>query len=134
MFEYIFSHKKLSDAFCEQLDALVITHTSRDDELGFVVSTPEDLETELMDQVEDLYDRLMEQSEKMLDAESEVAGKHVAAITLNLADGRVAYAMVRPELLNKLLGVLTFDELNELVGAITQGVECPDERPVCQRP
>lgn len=133
MFDYIFSHKILADEFCVQLTSLSIHTASRNDDLGFVVSIPEDMDDAVADQVEDIYDSLMEKSEKMLDAESEMAGKHVAAITVNLNDGRVAQVAVRPELMNKILGALTFEELNELVEAITEGVEQPDNRPLCQR-
>jgi hypothetical protein len=133
MFEYIFSHKTLAAEFCESLDELAIPYTAKDDELGFIVSTPEDLDDDLIDQIEVCYDQLMEQSERLLDAESGVVGKHVSAITVNLSDGRIAQVPVRPELMNKLMSVLSFAELNELVEAITDGVERPDDRPACQR-
>lgn len=133
MFDYIFSHKILADEFCEQLKTMSIQHESQNDDLGFVVSVPEDMDDDVADQVESIYDVLMEKSEKILDAESEAEGKHVAAITINLSDGRVAQALVRPELMNKILGALSFEELNELVEAITDCIEKPDNRPICQR-
>lgn len=133
MFEYIFSHKNLSDEFCGQLKTMLIPYEAQDDDLGFVVSVSESLDDDVVDQIEAFYDVLMAKSEAMLDAESEEAGKHVAAITINLKDGTVAQAMVRPELMNKILEVLSFAELNELVEAITEGVENPDNRPLCKR-
>ena len=133
MFEYIFSHKELSAAFCEQLAKLAIPYASKDDDLGFVVSIPEDLEDGIVEQVEVFYDMLMERSEEMLDAENDEPDRHVAAITITLSDGRITQALIRPELMNKLLGALSFEELNEVVEAITDGVERPDNRPVCKR-
>jgi hypothetical protein len=133
MFEYIFSHKNLADEFCEYLRQMSVPYAAKDDDLGFVVSVSEDLDDELLDQVEAFYDIQMDKSEKLLDAESEEAGKHVAAITIHLKDGRVAQAMVRPELMNKLLQVLSFAELNEIVESITDSVENPDSRPICKR-
>jgi len=82
MFEYIFSHKELSAAFCEQLAKLAIPHASKDDDPGLVVSIPEDLGDGIVEQVEVFYDMLMERSEEMLDAENDEPDKHVAAITI----------------------------------------------------
>ena len=68
----------------------------------------------------------------MLDAENGVVGKHVTVIAVNLGDGRIARVLIRPELMNKLMSILSFDALNELVEAMTEGVESPDDRPACQ--
>ena len=60
MFEYIFSHKTLDAEFCERLNELAIPYTAKEDELGLIVSAPEDLDDDLIDRVEVFYDKLME--------------------------------------------------------------------------
>ncbi len=38
-----------------------------------------------------------------------------------------------PALLNRMLEVITADELGQFIDAIVDAVENPDERPFCQR-
>ncbi len=133
MFEYIFFHQSLADAFTEQLQKLSIPFESRDDAMGFVVALPDNLDSELMERVDEHYAALLEQSESLLTADGEMPTKHAAGITLTLRDGRTVQALVRPELLNKMLDAISYDELNEFVEAIAGAVDNPDERPICQR-
>lgn len=133
MLEYIFFHKSLADDFTEQLQRLAIHFESKDDVMGFVVAVPEDLDSVLIDQVNDRYETLLAQSENLLMEQDLAPEKNIAAITLNLRDGRAVQALVRPELLNRILGVISLRELNEFVEAITDAVDNPDDRPICQR-
>ncbi|MBI5462663.1 MAG: hypothetical protein HY941_10810 [Gammaproteobacteria bacterium] len=133
MLEYIFFHAALSAEFTERLQALSIPFESQDDAMGFVVAVPEDMDEALIDQVNELYESLLAKSEGLLEQEDPAAEKNIAAITLNLHDGRAVQALVRPDLLNRVLEVISLQELNELVEAITDAVDNPDERPICQR-
>jgi hypothetical protein len=58
---------------------------------------------------------------------------HASGVVVNLKDGRTVYAEVRPALLSKVMGAISPEELGELVDAIVQAVEDPDERTFCQR-
>lgn len=133
MFEYILFHASLHDEFTHELERLAIPYRVKKDDMGLVVAIPEDLDDALMDQVDAFYEALVERSEQMLEAEGEGNEKHVAGITVNLRDGRTVQAAIRPELMNKLLEVVSFRELNELVEAIADAVEQQDARPLCQR-
>lgn len=133
MLEYIFFHAVLSAEFAEQLQKLSIPFESKDDAMGFIVAIPDDLDDTLVDQVNAIYETLLAQSEGLLMEEDTTPEKNIAAITLNLRDGRAVQALVRPELLNRILEVISLRELNELVEAITDAVDNPDERPICQR-
>lgn len=133
MLEYIFFHRELMDEFRSGLDTLAVRHESRDDDLGFVVAVAEDLDEALLDQLDELYETLLVKSEDLLSADESLTDKQAAAIGINLSDGRTVQASVRPALMNKLLEAISFEELNELVEAITDAVENPDERPFCQR-
>lgn len=133
MIEYVFFHKHLADAFVERLAALAIRYQEKDDELGLIVSVPEDLDDALMDQLDEAYEALLAQSEALLNAESGGTEKQAAALNITLHDGRIVQASVRPALMNKLIGALSFEEVNELVEAIVDSIENPDERPFCQR-
>ncbi len=101
----------------------------------FEVRVPEEIDDGLMEAVEEEYDRLMDESREALD---EALGEstenyNAAGVVLNLKDGTSAYAKVDTKLLSKIMQVLTPEELAEVVHAIVDAVENPDERSLCQR-
>ena len=133
MLEYIFFHQQLASEFSAQLDRLAVEHDSKDDELGFVIAIPENLDETILDDMDEFYETLLAKSEDLLTSEETTTEKQAAAISINLSDGRTVQASVSPALMNKLLEAISFDELNELIEAITDAIENPDERPFCQR-
>lgn len=110
-----------------------VTYTEQDDSMGMVIAVPECLGEETEDEIESRYDELMEDAEELLIEDGEAAEKDVAAITITLDDGKTVYASVSPKVLNSILGVITIQELNELVNSIVSSVQNPDQRPFCSR-
>ena len=100
----------------------------------FTVRLPEDLDEVILEKLENDYDKLLDidrdLTEQQQDSTEDI---HAAGITIQLKDGRFVYASVTPELLNKVMQSISADELNTLVCAITEAVEDPDERGLCQR-
>lgn len=134
MLEYIFFNKKT----CHLFEKSAISSGTKpkvdcaDD--GFIVRLPEDLDEVILEKLENDYDELMDidrgLTEQQLDSTDDI---HAASITIQLKDGRVVCASVTPEFLNKVMQSISADELNTLVCAITEAVEDPDERGLCQR-
>ena len=59
---------------------------------------------------------------------------HVSAgVVVNLKDGRSVYANVPGDLLQRIMQALSPKELGELVNAIVDAVENPDDGPLCKR-
>src|SRR5688500_11029586 len=133
MLDYIFFNDKLLEKYIAFLEERGIDFDKRRDEMGFVVSIPEDLENGLEDEADSFYEELLARHEDLMETEGDPLDKNVAAITVNLSDGRVVYAPVRPALLNKLLAAISPQEVGELVHAIATCVENPDDRPICKR-
>jgi len=131
MFEYIFLHQALAKKFTSELARLGASFESRDDEFGFIVGLPEDLDESLVERADELYETLFNESESYFEGEEQ--GTQAAALNITLSDGSITQASVRPALMNKILAALSFEELNELVEAIADSVEHPDPRPFCQR-
>ena len=134
MLEYIFFNKKTCHLF-EKSAILSGTKPKVDcADDGFIVRLPEDLDEAILDKLENYYDELMgidrDLTEQQLDSTDDI---HAAGITIQLKDGRYVYASVSPDLLNKVMQSISADELNTLVCAITEAVEDPDERGLCQR-
>lgn len=133
MIEYVFFHQPLANAFIERLVALSIAYESKADELGLVVAVPEDLDDAVLDELDGLHEELLAQAEVLLIAAEGGTEQQAAALNITLGDGRIVQASVRPALMNKLLSALSFEEINELLEAIVDSIEHPDERPFCRR-
>jgi hypothetical protein len=133
MLEYIFFHKPLLDRFLKQLEQHNVPCETRDDAMGLVVAVAEDLDDALFEQIDEFYEALLQDTQELLDSDNNTSEKHAAAICLNLKNGDTVDAPIDPALLKRLLSVISYEELNELVEAIVDGVENPDRRPFCQR-
>lgn len=128
MLEYIFFHDEPRKQFLQYIESLDIPHVEQDDTMGMIVAIPEELGEDIEDEIEAHYDKLMEDAEA-----GEAAEKDVAAMTISLQSGDTIYASVEPKVLNRILSVITTQELNDLVNSIVSSVENPDERPFCNR-
>ncbi len=133
MLEYIFFHDSPRLNFIEFLNEHSISFDEKDDNMGMVIAVPEDLGEEVEDIIELHYDKLMENAEELLADDSEEAEKNVAAINITLDDGKVIYAAVSPNVINRILSVITTQELNDVVNSIVDSVLNTDERPICTR-
>jgi hypothetical protein len=133
MLEYIFFHKQLLEQFLKQLEQQNITCETRDDAMGLVAALPEDIDDALLEQIDEIYEALLGDTEKLLNTDDTASEKHAAAISLTLKNGETVDAPIDPALLKRVLSVISYEELNELVEAIVDGVENPDSSPFCQR-
>jgi hypothetical protein len=133
MLEYIFFHDEPRKQFIQYLEQQDIPCAEHDDSMGMLVSVPEDMGVEIEQAVETRYDEVMENAEELLAEDGEMAEKDVAAITITLDSGKTVYASVSPKILNRILTVITPQELNDLVDSIVTSVQNPDERPLCKR-
>ena len=87
----------------------------------------------LWDELDQLYDQLHEQDQVLLEQSvNDPDGKNVAGIYLQLANGQYTIAKVAPDVVNRILTVISMDELNQLVDAIVQSVENPQQATLCQ--
>jgi hypothetical protein len=133
MLEYIFFHEKPRNQFLQYLAEQGIPYVEQNDSMGMVVAVSEDLGEDIEELIEARYDKLMEDAEELLVANGEAADKDNAAITITLDDGKTIYASVSPNVINRVLSVITTQELNDLVNSIVSSVLNPDDRPICTR-
>ena len=136
-FDYICfddTHAREFRAFLEARGVPYETRADTKDEGHLVVSVPDDLDEELDDAVEAEFERLEREYEQRLKqaliAEDQ-AEKRVTAISVNLSSGETCYVPIPEEMMNRLLSVLSTQEIGDLVDAIVSAVENPDTRPIC---
>ena len=134
MLEYIFFNEKPCQLFKKAAISAEIKLIMDCADDCFMVKLPEDVDENLLQKLEDYYDELMDLDRSLAEQQADPADqKSAAGITIQLKDGRNVYASVSPELLNKVMQSISTEELNTLVCAITEAVEDPDERSLCQR-
>lgn len=133
MLEYVFFDQRPWQDFIDYLKHLGVTlETARDDE-EWLVYVPEELDDETDEKIEARYEILLEQNERLIADQLGTAHVDRAGVNVSLMDGRVVQAEVDPQLINRLLQVVSVEELGEFVSAIALAVEQGDERPLCQR-
>ncbi|MCG8487860.1 MAG: hypothetical protein MI756_10375 [Chromatiales bacterium] len=133
MLEYVFFDQRPWQDFIDYLKHLGVTlETARDDE-EWLVYVPEELDDETDEKIEARYETLLEMNERLIADQQGSAHVDRAGINVRLMDGRVVQAEVDPQLINRLLQVVSVEELGEFVSAVAQAVEQGDERPLCQR-
>ncbi|WP_260295488.1 hypothetical protein [Sedimenticola hydrogenitrophicus] len=134
MLEYIFFDERPWRKFITFLEAKGLQPLSASEDQGFMVRLPDETDDSLMDDIEAYYDEMLDMNEALFVEQADASEHvHAAGVSVNLSDGRSAQALVDPALLNRILTVLSTDELGRFINAIVDAVEHPDERSVCRR-
>jgi hypothetical protein len=135
MLEYVFFDERPRDQFVNFLQEKAVELKLEEDEGVLKVWIPEDLDDDLDEAIEDFYDDMMALNQQLYEDENNEAevGYNAAGIVLELNTGENVYAQVDPELLGRIMTVVTPDEFNTVVNAIVEAVENPDVRTPCQR-
>jgi len=133
MLEYVFFDPQPFDRFADYVKGLGLKPECRvSDRDEYLVELPDDLDEAVTEQVEAYYEKMMGLSEELM-AEEDEEHYSAAGVQVSLADGSQIVASVEPGLLQKVLTVLSYDELGRFVDDIARAVEHPDSRPICKR-
>ena len=136
MLEYLFFNQIIADKFIDFLKLKDLSWELYIDPMldSIVVKTPEDIEDELWDELDDFHESLGAEDQKLLedalqDTEEET---NAAGIYIQLANGKQTVAQINPDIMNRMLDVITMDEFNEFIETIVMSVETPDDSPICK--
>lgn len=137
MFDYIFYSATSRQRLIDWLEAHEVPYELADAETGSgsqpLVRVPEDLSDALLEDLDTLYDDLFAAEEALLAEAEGTNQQHVAGISFNVADGSSLQVPVDPALLNRLLQVVTMEELGAFVQTLVDSIEQPDRRPFCEQ-
>jgi hypothetical protein len=135
MLEYIFFNKEPFQLFANFLELQKIDSKITNKEESIEVGIPEDTNDDILDEIDYKYDQLMELDQKISeDQEDEIAGNFSGvSLSFKLKNGITSNANIDPQIIAKILNVITPEELNTLINAIVVAVENPDERSICQQ-
>jgi hypothetical protein len=134
LFTYIFFDDGLRTRFVEFVQARGVRHTEEPDPMGTsVIGIPEDVDEALYETIEAYYEELSAMQEQLLDGTTDGLEINRAGVRVTLSDGRPCMVRLDPEIVRRLLTVLSFDELQDLVATIARAAEDPDDGPCCAR-
>ncbi len=137
MLEYIFFHQPPCDQFKRFLQEndipMLQEGIDETDVEALTVCIADNLDEAISDKIEAYYDEMMALDESLVIAEADSDEYSQVGLAVTLKDGRSVMASVDPEVLNRVLSVISHDELGRLVDVIVDAVENPDERPLCKR-
>ena len=135
MLEYLFFTREIAEKFIVFLNKKSLEWEEFVDPMldSIVIKTPEDIDDDLWDELDDYHEILGVEDQKLLeetmdDTETET---NAAGIYIQLAGDKQTVAQVNPDVMNRMLGVISMDEFNTFVETIVSSVENPDDSPIC---
>ncbi|GAA0400897.1 hypothetical protein GCM10009133_07170 [Cocleimonas flava] len=135
MLEYLFFNREIAEKFTAFLDKKSLAWEEFIDPMldTIVIKTSEDIADDLWDELDDYHEVLGEEDQKLLeeamqDTDTET---NAAGIYIQLAGGKQTVAQVNPDVMNRMLEVISMDEFNAFVETIVSSVENPDDSPIC---
>jgi len=138
--EYVFFDLSLAERFreyCSSLGLKVVVNSAESDseEPTFTVIFSDNIEFKLVEQIESIYcDLLFGEQAALVEGNNE--GGAVAdhcGVQVRLQSGSFTTIAVQPDIMNKLLSVLSTEELQFFLAGVVEDVENPKEGPVCSR-
>lgn len=130
MLEYVFFDTGLRQRFVDFLREHDVTAELSDAD-GYIAAIPEDLDDDLSERIDEVYDRLLQDNADLLESSEGGVERHAAGVRVQLSDGTPCMVRLAPELLARLLGCISLEELRDMVQEIALQVEDPDDLPVC---
>lgn len=127
MLEYVFFDEGIRDKFVAQLRDKGVDVGI--DEL--IVEVPEDLEDALADDVDELYEKLLQETADLMEETDDALEKNVMGVQVCLEDGTPCTIRLNPDLVARILNCISMEELRDMAQVIAEGVQNPDNRPLC---
>lgn len=134
--EFAFLHPGAHERFLEAARVHGLTASWHEDAIGtgatIVRVQEEGLTPEIEDELEALAIELDEEGQSWVDSIGGDVRLSAVGIVVHLSDGTQSLARVEPDMVRRILSVLTPDELGQFVAKIADAVENPDDSPICK--
>ncbi|MGV6857672.1 MAG: hypothetical protein ACWA5X_01745 [bacterium] len=134
MLEYLFFNETVLSRFTKWLNEKKIpfSHENEPIQDAFIVLIEEPTNDELWDEIDSYFDDLSDEDQALMEAGAEFDGdKSRAGVYIQLSGEKQTIAKVDPDILNRILSVISMDELNLFIDAVVTSVENPDDSAIC---
>lgn len=136
MLDYLFFNQQIADKFTQFLKQKNLEWDQFTDPMldSIVIKTSEELDDDLWDELDDFHEKLGAEDQTLLeDALDESEQTNAAGIYIQLANGDQTVAQINPDVMNRMLSVISMEEFNDFVETIVSSVEKPDDSPICEK-
>lgn len=139
LFEYTFFDTDIAKRFAAQCEAMGFNveqraETSPTGESLFEVLITNALSDEQAEQIEEIYsDMLFGEQAAQIEGNDGQAIADVCGVQVQLASGAFTTVAIHPKIMNKILSVLTIDELQKFLAQVAEDIENPKDGPICRR-
>jgi len=134
--EFAFLHPGAHERFAEAARAHGLSVSHHEDAIGtgaMIVRVQEEgLTPEIEEQLEAYALALDEEGQSWADSIGGDLRLSAVGIVVHLTDGTQSLARVDPDMVRRILSVLSPDELGQFVSRICDAVEHPDDTPICK--
>jgi hypothetical protein len=131
MLEYVFFDESIREKFAEFLREKGVDYRLNDEDGACLAEVPEDLDDALGDEIDYCYEKLLQETAELIEATDDALEKNVAGVHVALKDGSACTIRLDPALLARVLNCISMEELRDMAQTIAEGVENPDNRPLC---
>lgn len=103
---------------------------------SFQVELQDPISDMLLEKFEDYYSDLLfgEEAAQIEGNDQDGALADVCGVQVQLKSGDYTTVAIEPDIMNKILSVLTIDELQEFLAQLAEDIENPKTGPICSRP
>jgi hypothetical protein len=129
MLEYVFFQETIRDKFVAYLAEQHIEHQIDND--GLTVAVSEDVDDVQGDAIDHCYESLLQETAELMEQGEDALEKNVAGVQVQLGDGSICTVRLDPELVSRMLGCISMEELRDMVQDVAHWIELKDNSPLC---
>ncbi len=136
MLEYLFFNSVFAEKFTHKLKEKSLDFEQKVESVqnAILITTSEDIDDDLWDEIDETYDNLSEQDQQLLQSKLDDDNKvNIAGIYIQLKDNQQTIATIDPDVMNRMLENISMDEFNAFIEAVVSSVEDPNDTPFCER-
>jgi hypothetical protein len=136
MLDYLFFNRSIANKFIGFMNKNNLEWTEEVEKIqsAIVLKTSEDIDDALWDALDDFYDTLGVEDALMSHAKAADDNDiDTAGVYIQLKNGQQTIAPVDPLIMNRILDVISMNELNDFIEAIVTSVENPNDAAICQK-
>ena len=130
MLEYVFFESTIRDKFVAFLLENGVEHLPGDEE-NLVVEVSEEIDDAMGDAIDLCYETLLQETMELMEQGDDALEKNVAGVQVQLADGAICTVRLDPDLVGRILGCISMEELRDMVQEVAHWVELRDNSPLC---
>lgn len=138
--EYLFFDEGLAQKFiglCEAQNVCASLNSEEEmtGELSYTVQLSAQVGEELNELIEEYYNDLFfgEQAAQIEGNGSDGVLADACGVQVKLQSGEFTTVAIHPEIMNKILSVLSVDELQRFLSQVAEDIENPKAGPICRR-